>query len=234
MDTVANASDDASFVNSVAEAAACDALVYCAGLAMLAITAVGALTGRVEVAMQLAANRLQGGDLVLRAATPIDPAFDASAAERGLRHGRTVTFPSMLRREGQFRLIELKGVDEGFPLVGQYRLTDGREVAHGPPAGSVWIGQRLARGMQLDAGEQIELGQSKLRIDGIYSDEPDAVFDYATGADRVIIAMAELPATGLVQEGARAQWRALYAGSHVMPSCAMAGSRTLARCTRST
>ncbi|MEZ5439936.1 MAG: FtsX-like permease family protein [Lysobacterales bacterium] len=196
-------------------------IMLAVGLAMLAITAVGALTGRVEVAMQLAANRLQGGDLVLRAATPIDAAIDASAAERGLRHGRTVTFPSMLRREGQFRLIELKGVDEGFPLVGQYRLTDGREVAHGPPAGSVWIGQRLARGMQLAAGEQIELGQSKLRIDGIYSDEPDAVFDYATGADRVIIAMAELPATGLVQEGARAQWRALYAG----PAAAIADFR---------
>ncbi|MCB1642086.1 MAG: hypothetical protein KDI37_10165, partial [Xanthomonadales bacterium] len=103
-------------------------IMLAVGLAMLAITAVGALTGRVEVAMQLAANRLQGGDLVLRAATPIDAAIDASAAERGLRHGRTVTFPSMLRREGQFRLIELKGVDEGFPLVGQYRLTDGREV----------------------------------------------------------------------------------------------------------
>lgn len=192
------------------------------GLAMLAVTAVAALTGRVELAMQLAANRLQGGDLVLRAATPPPLAWDQAAAERGLRHARSVSFPSMLRQDGEFRLIELKGIDAGFPLVGQYRLSDGRALASAPPAGGVWIGQRLARSMALAVDESIELGTARFRIDGIYVEEPDAVFDYATGADRVIIAMEQLAQTGLVQEGTRAQWRALYAG----PAAAVAQWRT--------
>jgi putative ABC transport system permease protein len=187
-------------------------IMLAVGLAMLSITAVGALTGRVEMAMQLAANRLQGGDLVLRADRPLDPAIDLAARERGIDHARHVTFPSMLRQDGEFRLVEVKGIDAHFPLVGVYRLDDGRALEHGPPVGKVWIGQRLARGMGLAVGEQIELGTASFAIDGIFSEEPDAVFDYATGADRVVIGMDDLATTELLQEGTRAQWRALYAG----------------------
>ena len=65
-------------------------------LAVTSVTAVGFLTDRAERALALEANRLLGGDAVLRADTPITAAMRANAAAPGLRQTETRSFPSMV------------------------------------------------------------------------------------------------------------------------------------------
>ena len=115
------------------------------GLAMLAATAVGALTSRVELGMNMAAARMQGGDLVLRADLPIEERWRERARELDIAVAGTTAFASMLRANGQFKLVEVKGLGPNFPLVGRYTLSDGSEHTGGPPAGQVWVGDAAVR-----------------------------------------------------------------------------------------
>ena len=95
-------------------------------LAVVAVTAVGFVTDRTGRALAMEANRLLGGDAVLRSDAPIDgPARDAAGAE-GLRMAETVELDTMVRvgqgAAAQLKLGELRAIGEGFPLRGEYRI----------------------------------------------------------------------------------------------------------------
>ncbi|WP_227977812.1 hypothetical protein [Arenimonas daejeonensis] len=86
-------------------------------LAVMAVTSVGFVTDRAERALALEANRLLGGDSVLRADEPITGAVREAAAAPGLQQTETLGFPSMIRAGDALRLGELKALGEGFPCV---------------------------------------------------------------------------------------------------------------------
>ncbi|MBW8366879.1 MAG: permease, partial [Arenimonas sp.] len=111
-------------------------------LAVMAVSSVGFVTDRAERALALEANRLLGGDAVLRSDAPITGALRESAFAPGLKQTQTLTFPSMIRAGDALRLGDLKALGEGFPLRGSFRLLDpatGLESTAGgvPPAGTV-------------------------------------------------------------------------------------------------
>jgi putative ABC transport system permease protein len=106
-------------------------------LAVAGVTAVAALTDRAERALAMEANRLLGGDAVLRADQPIGEGPRALAAELGLQVAETLGFPSMIRAGEALRLSDIRALSEGYPLRGEFLLIDaqGREFkAEGIPA----------------------------------------------------------------------------------------------------
>ncbi len=182
------------------------------GLAMLAATAVGVLTARVEMSMNMAAARMQGGDLVLRGDQPLPERWRERAAALNVEHADTIAFASMVRADGRFKLVEVKGLGPTFPLVGRYVLNDGSEHDGGPPAGQIWVGARLALALKIAIGDSIDLGQAQFPVAGIVSAEPDAIIDYVAATDRVFVNDSDLSQTGLVQDGTRAGWRLVFTG----------------------
>jgi putative ABC transport system permease protein len=58
----------------------------------------------------------------------------------------------------------------------------------------------------------IGIGESQLRLSALVVQEPDASIDYFNIAPRVFLNLADLPATGLVQEGSRLRYRLVVAG----------------------
>ena len=96
-------------------------------LAVMAVSSVGFVTDRAERALALEANRLLGGDAVLRADGPITGALRDAASAPGLKQTETLNFPSMIRAGESLRLGELKALGEGFPLRGRYRIDELRE-----------------------------------------------------------------------------------------------------------
>jgi putative ABC transport system permease protein len=186
-------------------------------LAVTAVTAVGFITYRAERALALEANRLLGGDAVLRADQPIGAAPRASAQSLGLRSSETWSFPSMLRHGEQLKLSEIRALGTGYPLRGKYRLlaADGRgEVdASGIPApGEMWLSRAGAQALGASVGDMLKLGYSELRLAALVAQEPDAAMDYFNVAPRAIVNLLDLPATGLVQEGSRIGYRFVVAG----------------------
>ena len=186
-------------------------------LAVMAVSSVGFVTDRAERALALEANRLLGGDAVLRADAPITGALRAAASAPGLKQTETLNFPSMIRAGESLRLGDLKALGEGFPLRGSFRLLDpstGRELtADGvPEPGTVWLSRAGADALGARVGDAIGVGTSELRLAALVVQEPDAALDYFNTSPRVFLNLADIPATGLVQEGSRITYRLVVAG----------------------
>jgi putative ABC transport system permease protein len=111
------------------------------------------------------------------------------------------------------RLIELKAVDEAYPLRGMLEtapeITGIRTATTDvPPHGEVWVDSKLAKLV----GSNIQLGETVLAARRLLTYEPDrggAIFNLAP---RVLMNLDDLAATGLVVPGSRVKHRMSFAG----------------------
>ncbi|MBZ4040195.1 ABC transporter permease [Novilysobacter selenitireducens] len=190
-------------------------------LAVVAVTAVGFVTDRAERALAIEANRLLGGDAVVRGNAPPTEAIDNAANAVGLQRTRTVELDSMIRvgqgETANLRLGDLRALGEGFPLRGQFTVIDeaggAPRAAGGIPApGTLWMSQAGAETLRARIGDTVGIGESQLRLAALVTQEPDAALDYFNVAPKVFLNLADLDATGLVQEGSRLRHRLVVAG----------------------
>ncbi|HVR82201.1 MAG TPA: FtsX-like permease family protein [Luteimonas sp.] len=189
-------------------------------LAVIAVTAVGFVTDRAERALAIEANRLMGGDAVVRGDAPIAGTVRAAASARGLKQTESIELDSMIRvgdgAGANLRLGELHALGAGFPLRGSFRIVDAakaeRDAVATPQPGTVWMSRAGADTLGASVGNMVAIGDSKLRLAALVLQEPDASLDYFNVAPRVFLNLADLPATGLVQEGSRIRYRLLIAG----------------------
>lgn len=190
-------------------------------LAVLAVTSVGFVTDRAGRALAIEANRLLGGDAVVRADAPIGEPLRTAAAADGLRSAETLELDSMVTvGEGEamrLQLSELHVLGEGYPLRGAFtvRAADGieRSVQGGPAPGTLWLSRNGADRLDARPGDLLGVGDSRLRLEALVVQEPDASIDYFNIAPKVFMNLADLPATGLVQEGSRIGYRLAVAGA---------------------
>ncbi len=186
-------------------------------IAVASVTTVGFFADRVQGALDLQANELLGGDLVVIADQPIAPNFAEAARAESLTLAQTRTFPSMVGAGGNVNLAEIKAVSPGFPLRGRIRIVDTvgsteREVQGGPEPGTVWVGVPLAARLGLAVGQTLNVGRAPLRVAAIITREPDSVLDYFGIAPRVLMNEKDIDATGLLQFGSRVTYRLLVSG----------------------
>ncbi|WP_407908789.1 ABC transporter permease [Lysobacter claricitrinus] len=189
-------------------------------LAVVAVTAVGFVTDRADRALAIEANRLLGGDAVLRGDDPPAARQLEAARAPGLRSTETrelTTMASVGEGDAQrLKLADLRALGEGFPLRGDFRLVDaqGHEstATHGPAPGTAWLTRNGAQALDAKLGDVVALGDASFPISAIVAQEPDASTDMFNIAPRVLIAMADLPRTGLVQPGSRVEYKLVVAG----------------------
>jgi len=186
-------------------------------LAVAALTSVGFLTDRVEQALKLESHQLLGGDLLLTADHPWSNKFRQEAAARGLRQAESVTFPSMVSLGDAAVLAEIKAVSAGYPLRGALRTASVLNAADDvnprvPQAGEAWPDERLATTLSLSAGTSLALGKIAVVSGPVLTLEPDRGMNVFALAPRLMINLADLPATGLIQSGSRVRYRLHLAG----------------------
>jgi putative ABC transport system permease protein len=186
-------------------------------LAVAALTSVGFLADRVERAVVREAHQLLGGDLLLTADHPWPDTFRRAAQERGLRLAESASFPSMVAAGQGVQLAEIKAISTGYPLRGKLRIAprlngDDGETADVPAPGTVWPDERLASALALDRDAPLRLGTLAASVAAIVTLEPDRGINPFALAPRLIVNLADLPATGLLQPGSRVNWRLHLAG----------------------
>ena len=190
-------------------------------LAVVAVTAVGFVTDRAERALAIEANRLLGGDAVVRGNAPPPDEIDAAAdADHAVEFDRARALQARRVGEGEtanLRLGDLRALGEGFPLRGQFTVIDeaggAPRAAGGIPApGTLWMSQAGAETLRARIGDTVGIGESQLRLAALVTQEPDAALDYFNVAPKVFLNLADLEATGLVQEGSRLRHRLVVAG----------------------
>jgi len=190
-------------------------------LAVVAVTSVGFVTERAARGLALEANRLLGGDAVFNSEEPFPDALRADAQAAGLRVSETRELNSMLRigsgARARLELGDVRALAPGYPLRGEFRIDTGdgvdRPATGAPPRGAAWLSRAGSDRLGARVGDDIEIGGLRLRIKALVLQEPDAGFDYFNVAPKLFMALEDLPATGLVQEGSRIRNRFVVAGA---------------------
>jgi putative ABC transport system permease protein len=187
-------------------------------IAVGALTAVGFFTDRVARALEQEANQLLGADLLLVSDHPWREDTVKAALGEGLNVAQTQTFPSMVSRADMAQLADIKAVSAGYPLRGSLRTAPAvnapDQLATGvPQPGTVWVDARLAQTLAVGVGDTLQVGESEFKVAAILMMEPDRGVNFFTLAPRLMMNLADLPATGLIQYGSRVTYRLLLAGS---------------------
>jgi putative ABC transport system permease protein len=202
-------------------------LLLAVALAVAALTAVSFFANRIERGLTRDAAQLLGGDVVVVADQPIEPAWIEEAHRQGLRTSRTWVFPSMARapdeRGGESRLVALKAVDEAYPLRGrmtiatadaQGRVGEPRPApAGGPPVGELWVDPNVLDGLGVQLGDALWMGEVALRVTAVIVSEPDRGAGFVNFSPRVMMNQADLARTELIQPASRVTYRVLVASA---------------------
>lgn len=187
-------------------------------VAVAAVSAVGFFTDRVDQAMLLQANEVLAADLVISGSRPIPEQFSERAKQLGLATAATLNFPSVVMRNDETLLVEIKAVSPGYPLRGELRtrpqLTADETVQQGTPEpGSIWGEARILATLGLGPGDTVSLGEQNFTFEQVLTRDSASGRGFLRLGPRVLMALEDIPSTGLVTPASRVHHRLLVAGS---------------------
>ena len=183
-------------------------------IAVAAITSVAFFADRVGQALARDAHQLLGADLVLVSDHPW-PRESAGLIDRaGLARAEGVNFISMASGK-ESTLSGVKAVTENYPLRGRLRIAKApgapdAPAERGPAPGTVWLEERLVTALGAPVGSRIKLGRAQFDVAAVLTLEPERSTSFFNIAPRLMMNIADVQSTGLIQTGSRV-WYYLYA-----------------------
>lgn len=191
-------------------------LLVCLFLGTGALAAIGTLTAAIEGEIEANGQVFLGGDLQVEVWQRMlaDDELAALAEYGAVSEG--IRMQAMARHDEQAAPIELKAVDEAYPLYGTLTLADGRE-AGAPGPGEAYLAQGAADRLGAAPGGTVTIGTETLRVAGIIGEEPDRLSEGFQLGPTVIVA-EELPAeAGLLAPGSMYQSKTRVAFAEPRP-----------------
>ena len=181
------------------------------------VTTVTLFVDRLQQALVAESSTFLAADRVIRSGDPIDPEIIEYAGSLGLRTSETLGFMSMVFSEDRAQFSSVKAVDGAYPLRGRLIAGDqpfvrGYPVAAGPPPGELWVESRLFPSLDVRPGELIDVGVASFPVTRVLIKEPDRGGGISNAGPRVLMNLADVPATEVVRPGSRLSYRYLFAG----------------------
>ena len=187
----------------------------CIAIGVTAIAGAASMNESVEAGIAADAQPLLGGDLQARIdARPLGEKEIAGLRAAGTI-SRNVELRSMARTEdnGEVKartLIELKGVDDNYPLYGQLTLDPVLPLKDAlAEKDGVWgavLDPSLLNRLHIKIGDVFKVGEATLQVRAAITYEPDNSISFATAGPRVMISDGALAATQLVRDGSMIEY----------------------------
>jgi putative ABC transport system permease protein len=183
------------------------AFIACVALGVAVITGVGVLADALAAGFARQGEALLGGDVTLsRPHQPLAGEERAWLWRQG-RVGEAATMRAMARHgSGEQALVELKGVDAAYPLVGALRLSPGAGL-HAVRNGGAAVDPMLLERLGLSVGAKLALGLIEVEIVAVIEAEPDRLADRLAIGPRVLVSLDTMRRTGLIAPGSLVTWR---------------------------
>ena len=179
-------------------------------LAVACVLALGSLSDRMEKGLTQQSRDFMAGDRTLRSSREVPAEWLEQARSDGLQVGRQLTFMTMTFAGDTPQLASVKAVDDAYPMFGQLAT---EPAGLKPAAGTVLAAPRLLALLERKSGENLDVGDTTLRIAGEVIQEPDAGFNPFQTAPRLLMNLADVEKTGAVQPGSRLTWNYKFAGN---------------------
>jgi putative ABC transport system permease protein len=179
-------------------------LLVCLFLGTGALAAIGTLTGAIEGELEDRGQELLGGDLEVEI-WQRSPTAEEFASLQSYGTVSTGTRLQVVARAGDNTApVDLKAVDDRYPLYGALTLEDGRSVGM-PPEGSAWVGRGAMDRLDLSVGDRFRIGTATLTAAGVIGNEPDRLSEGFQLGPTIIVGQDLPGAAGLLQPGAMYQ-----------------------------
>ena len=177
-------------------------------LGVAAIGAVGSVAESMRSGIDGNARLLLGGDLEISSRHKrADEAIMAQAQKWGTI-ANTTEMRAMLRSpSGERKLVELKAVDEAWPLVGAAKIEGADTLQEGLKTGSALLQPSLLRSLDIAIGDEVMLGEATLIVAGTLTSEPDRTVNFGGFGPRVLISSQTLALTELEKPGSFISYR---------------------------
>ena len=188
-------------------------------MAVTSVTGIALFTDRLEQALLLESANMLAADRVLSGRREAPREWIEEAQSLGLQTAETISFTSMAFSDTGNMLVSAKAVSDAYPLRGEIIAADepfvrGYPVDGGPPAGEVWLESRVLPALDVAVGDSVYVGEAEMRIGRVIVVEPDrqqgGMVDNA--GPRLMMNIADVPATNVIQLGSRVSYRYLFAG----------------------
>ncbi len=181
--------------------------IICIALGAGAIGAINSLSAAIQASLAREGKVLLGGDveagLIHREASPEEREVLASLGDVGT----VATLRAMARKpDGAQALIDLKAIDNAYPLYGRFELRDGASPGALFERQAAAVDRSLLEQLGLGIGDHVTIGEATPEIVAVIEREPDRLAAGPAFGARVIVSLETLRATGLVQPGSLVRW----------------------------
>lgn len=187
----------------------------CISIGVGAIVALRSVIQNVRQVFAGEARALIAGDAVISTNRSIEPALaeriDSRLREAGATAVRSVEMGTMVRADGgeRSRMVELRGVEEGFPFYGELAL-EGQAFDHAllRDFGALVRPELLAQ-LGMSVGDRLIIGSEPFTIRGVIVSEPGRRLGAFSLGPRVFVDLDDLRKSGLLTFGTRASYQQL-------------------------
>jgi putative ABC transport system permease protein len=184
--------------------------IACIALGVMAISGVGSLAASLANGLSRQGQVILGGDLAFTLVQRESNAAELAFLQRRGTVSKVATLRAMSRTDGEAALVELKAVDDIYPLFGKAALDPPMALADALAQregrfGALADPTLLAR-LGIRPGAQLTLGDATLEVRAALTSEPDKLADGIGFGPRLMVSQAALQATGLVQPGSLVRW----------------------------
>ena len=184
-------------------------------LGVFIITAVGSLSKNLKHEMNNKSSELLGGDFELSTTYQEFPIKIKEWLEKNGKTSLIIELRTMLTSNQSVglkrRIVELKAVDQNWPLKGVPIIVPNKSINKSLKMNDnnngALIDASLKNQLEIKVGDVLQLGKTKIQINGIIKKEPDRMFSFATFGSRLLISNATLKASGLVIPGSLVKYK---------------------------
>ena len=184
-------------------------------LGVFIITAVGSLSKNLKHEINNKSSDLLGGDFELSTTYQEFPIKIKKWLENNGKTSLIVELRTMLTSNQSVgvkrRIVELKAVDQNWPLIGIPIIVPNKSINKSLKMNNnnngALIDASLKKQLEIQVGDVLQLGKTKIQISGIIKKEPDRMFSFATFGSRLLISNATLKASGLVIPGSLVKYK---------------------------
>lgn len=172
--------------------------VICLTLGVAIMGSVNSFGSIVENALEGEAKSLLGGDIEARIRGVEAADEQRQFLESYGKISYVATLRSMLYSKGESTLVEIKSIDDAYPLVGELLLNEDIPRSLALADNGVIVDGILLSQLGLKIGDEIRLGNKSYEIKATLKKEPDRVVQIFSFGPRVMMSHEALQKSGLV------------------------------------
>lgn len=193
-------------------------------LAVMTVSIVTLFVERARSVMETEAAALIAADLVLESRDPIPEMWRERAHALGIQTAELLEFPSVVSTEHAMQLVQVRAVGEGYPLRGEQRSevwpdvtkesTAAASALTRPLTGKVWSDPRLPELLRAEGpfDGRLQLGKQTLELERVIVQTADQAASLFRLSPRILVAIENIEATGLLGPASRIRYQLLLAG----------------------